>query len=230
MGQLRRKWPGVEILLCADSGFCREELMSWCEQQGVDYVFGTLLTPPRVAPDATPSVRNSYCTWRPPSTAPNSFRKPLPARPAMPGEKSGLKLRARPLYDPLRTRQILPWRISASAPCKTDAPTPQQIRCRQPQRLLPLATLLPALSSCPSPCSIVYGSPPLPAPHHPADSHHSLLSEQAAAREDGGRYAHSRETVPVGGRPAPRFRLLCQQWRKEQPCRSVRAAVRAAPS
>ncbi len=40
VGQLRRKWPGVEILLRADAGFCREELMSWCEQQGVDYVFG----------------------------------------------------------------------------------------------------------------------------------------------------------------------------------------------
>jgi len=38
--QLRRSWPGVEIVLRADSGFCREELMSWCERNGVDYVFG----------------------------------------------------------------------------------------------------------------------------------------------------------------------------------------------
>jgi hypothetical protein len=30
----------VKIILRADSGFCREELMSWCEENGVDYVFG----------------------------------------------------------------------------------------------------------------------------------------------------------------------------------------------
>jgi Transposase DDE domain group 1 len=39
-GQLRRHWPAVKIILRADSGFCREELMNWCEQKGVDYVLG----------------------------------------------------------------------------------------------------------------------------------------------------------------------------------------------
>ncbi len=38
--QLRRSWPEVEILLRADSGFCRDQIMSWCEANGVDYVFG----------------------------------------------------------------------------------------------------------------------------------------------------------------------------------------------
>ena len=38
--QLRRVWPEAEILLRADSGFCRDEIMSWCEANGVDYVFG----------------------------------------------------------------------------------------------------------------------------------------------------------------------------------------------
>ncbi len=38
--QLRNRWPGVRIILRADSGFCREELMSWCEANGVHYVFG----------------------------------------------------------------------------------------------------------------------------------------------------------------------------------------------
>ena len=38
--QLRRVWPEVEILLRADSAFCRDEIMSWCEANGVDYVFG----------------------------------------------------------------------------------------------------------------------------------------------------------------------------------------------
>jgi Transposase DDE domain group 1 len=38
--QIRRHWPQVRITLRADSGFCRDELMSWCEDQGLDYVFG----------------------------------------------------------------------------------------------------------------------------------------------------------------------------------------------
>jgi hypothetical protein len=37
---LRRVWPGVRIILRADSGFCREPLMKWCEEHQVDYVFG----------------------------------------------------------------------------------------------------------------------------------------------------------------------------------------------
>jgi DDE family transposase len=38
--QIRKAWPNTQIILRADSGFCREELMAWCEQQAVDYVFG----------------------------------------------------------------------------------------------------------------------------------------------------------------------------------------------
>ena len=40
--QLRARWPHVKIVLRADSGFCREELMAWCEKEEnkVDYVFG----------------------------------------------------------------------------------------------------------------------------------------------------------------------------------------------
>jgi hypothetical protein len=40
VAQLRQRWPGVKIVLRADSGFCREELMGWCEANHVDYVFG----------------------------------------------------------------------------------------------------------------------------------------------------------------------------------------------
>jgi hypothetical protein len=38
--QIRARWPKVEILLRADSGFARDELMTWCEANGVDYLFG----------------------------------------------------------------------------------------------------------------------------------------------------------------------------------------------
>jgi hypothetical protein len=40
IGQIRARWPRVRILLRADSGFCREALMAWCEANRVDYVFG----------------------------------------------------------------------------------------------------------------------------------------------------------------------------------------------
>ena len=38
--QIRAAWPKVRILVRADSGFCREELMAWCEAESVDYVLG----------------------------------------------------------------------------------------------------------------------------------------------------------------------------------------------
>jgi Transposase DDE domain group 1 len=40
VAHIRRRWPRVRILLRADSGFAREELMAWCEASGVDYLFG----------------------------------------------------------------------------------------------------------------------------------------------------------------------------------------------
>jgi Transposase DDE domain group 1 len=40
VAQLRSHWPKVRILLRADSGFAREELMAWCEANAVDYLFG----------------------------------------------------------------------------------------------------------------------------------------------------------------------------------------------
>ena len=40
VAQIRLAWPGVKIVLRGDSGFCRNELMSWCENNQVDYVFG----------------------------------------------------------------------------------------------------------------------------------------------------------------------------------------------
>jgi hypothetical protein len=40
VGRLRRVWPGVEIVLRADSGFGRDAIRSWCEQNRVGYVFG----------------------------------------------------------------------------------------------------------------------------------------------------------------------------------------------
>jgi hypothetical protein len=40
VGQIRSRWPEVRIVLRADSGFARDALMAWCEQNRVDYLFG----------------------------------------------------------------------------------------------------------------------------------------------------------------------------------------------
>ena len=40
VAQVRARWPNTTIVLRADSGFCRDELMSWAEQEGVHYVIG----------------------------------------------------------------------------------------------------------------------------------------------------------------------------------------------
>ncbi|MCZ7638495.1 MAG: IS1380 family transposase [Verrucomicrobia bacterium] len=38
--RLREKWPKVRIIVRGDSGFCRQTIMRWCEENGVDYVLG----------------------------------------------------------------------------------------------------------------------------------------------------------------------------------------------
>jgi hypothetical protein len=38
--QIRQRWPDVEIILRGDSGFCADELLTWCENNRVHYVVG----------------------------------------------------------------------------------------------------------------------------------------------------------------------------------------------
>jgi hypothetical protein len=40
VAQIRSRWPRTRILLRADSGFAREDLMAWCEANSVDFLFG----------------------------------------------------------------------------------------------------------------------------------------------------------------------------------------------
>jgi len=40
VAQIRGRWPQVRILLRADSGFARDALMAWCENNSVDFLFG----------------------------------------------------------------------------------------------------------------------------------------------------------------------------------------------
>lgn len=40
VARVRQSWPNVRIIVRGDSGFAREELMSWCEQNDVEFVLG----------------------------------------------------------------------------------------------------------------------------------------------------------------------------------------------
>ena len=49
VAQIRERWPTVRILLRGDSGFAREALMAWCENNAIDYLFGLARTTRLVA-------------------------------------------------------------------------------------------------------------------------------------------------------------------------------------
>ena len=38
--RIRARWPATRIVLRADSGFARDDLMAWCEANDIDFVFG----------------------------------------------------------------------------------------------------------------------------------------------------------------------------------------------
>ena len=44
VAQIRERWPKTTIVVRADSGFCRETLMNWCEDNNVHYVLGLAKT------------------------------------------------------------------------------------------------------------------------------------------------------------------------------------------
>ena len=60
--RLRTAWSEVKIILRGDSGFCREELMAWCEGNRVDYVFGMArnVRLERIVADALEQARQRF--------------------------------------------------------------------------------------------------------------------------------------------------------------------------
>jgi hypothetical protein len=66
--QIRQAWPEVKITVRGDSGFCREELMSWCESHQVDYVLGLAKNErlkEELAPELEQAAREYAQTGRP---------------------------------------------------------------------------------------------------------------------------------------------------------------------
>lgn len=61
--RLRFTWPEVEIILRADSGFCRDALMTWCEKHRVGYVFG-LAKNDRLVKKLRKPMREAEAEWK----------------------------------------------------------------------------------------------------------------------------------------------------------------------
>jgi hypothetical protein len=63
VSQIREAWPGVKIILRGDSGYCRNELMSWCENNKVDYLFGRARNP-RLRRMIEEQMREAAMQWK----------------------------------------------------------------------------------------------------------------------------------------------------------------------
>ncbi|WP_419641250.1 transposase, partial [Thiolapillus sp.] len=55
------RWPKTRIIIRADSGFCRDAIMAWCETNDVGYVLG-LARNKVSAPESTPFFRTPSAT------------------------------------------------------------------------------------------------------------------------------------------------------------------------
>lgn len=54
VGQIRQRWPQVKIVIRADSGFCRESIMAWCEAHDEIYYVLGLARNARLEKELTP--------------------------------------------------------------------------------------------------------------------------------------------------------------------------------
>lgn len=60
---IRKRFPKTRIILRADSGFCREPLMAWCEANGVDYLLG-LAKNPRLEKEIVTELEEAKQAWK----------------------------------------------------------------------------------------------------------------------------------------------------------------------
>jgi hypothetical protein len=62
VSRLRQVWPNVRIIVRGDSGFCRWQLMRWCDSNGIGYIFG-LARNSRLEALATPWTHAAATCW-----------------------------------------------------------------------------------------------------------------------------------------------------------------------
>jgi hypothetical protein len=72
--QIRQTWPDVKITIRGDSGFCREELMAWCECHQVDYVLG-LAKNQRLKAEIAPELQQAAAAYAATGQAARVFKE-----------------------------------------------------------------------------------------------------------------------------------------------------------
>jgi hypothetical protein len=74
VARVRARWPTVRIVLRGDSGFCRDEIMTWCEAHGVFYVFG-LAKNSRLRDELAPEMAQAKALFEQTQTAARVFKE-----------------------------------------------------------------------------------------------------------------------------------------------------------
>ena len=68
VAHIRERWPMTSIVIRADSGFCRDDLMTWCEANDIQYVLGlagNCRLGRKIAPELRRAKRRAKRTGRP---------------------------------------------------------------------------------------------------------------------------------------------------------------------
>jgi hypothetical protein len=125
IAQIRRRWPFVRIVLRADSGFAREELMAWCEAHAVDYVLGLAKNPRLIAQIHTELAEAASACKRDGRAALQRLCLPDPRElePSAPRRGQGRAL-ARG-HEPALHRHLVACGTMARTADKHDAPRPR---------------------------------------------------------------------------------------------------------
>ncbi len=63
VGHIRQQWPQVKILIRADSGFCREAIMAWCEAHDAIYYVVGLARNQRLEKELQPSLSEARALY-----------------------------------------------------------------------------------------------------------------------------------------------------------------------
>ena len=74
VGQIRQRWPEVPVRVRGDSGFCREDLMAWCEAHDVGYLLG-LAKNARLEKQLAKALRKSHRRYLQTGRASRRFRE-----------------------------------------------------------------------------------------------------------------------------------------------------------
>jgi hypothetical protein len=69
VARIRQTWPQVKIVIRGDSGFCRDPIMTWCESNRVDYIFGLAQNPRllKLITDELEQARQQFETTKSPA-------------------------------------------------------------------------------------------------------------------------------------------------------------------